>query len=371
MTSDRRDDRGRPDDFGDSSPAPGADPFGRPISHEARLAAARARLRWRRRITLTVGALVLAATGITTVAVAWPSGHDTTPAAATPSLPGNGNSPTDSASPPHAPAAADGAPAPIATTPADDHPPAAPPTNDPSTAAGPPPARAGTTGLPLSGRIVMIDPGHNPGNGGHSREINKQVYAGGLTKECDTTGTETDKGYTEAEFTLDVAHRVRRLLEAQGATVRYAWETEAWGPCVDERAARGNAAGADAIVSIHADGGPAGGRGFHVILPASVKDGKVDTTAILAPSRALGSMLSAAFRAATGNGPATYLGTDDGLVTRSDLGGLNLSTRPKVFIECGNMRNASDAAQFTDPNWRERAASGIATGITAYLLKGT
>ncbi|WP_439676854.1 N-acetylmuramoyl-L-alanine amidase [Embleya sp. MST-111070] len=369
MTSDRRDDRGRPDDppprYRHHPPA--ADPFGHAPAQEARIETAHDRLRRRRRITLTVAALALAAAGAGTIAVAWPSGHDAarTEAAHTRSATAAGDPPST----PHA-APADGAPAPNATTSTGEPPPAAP-AETPATAVVPPPPRAGGGGLPLSGRLVMLDPGHNPGNGGHSREINKQVYAGGLTKECDTTGTETDQGYTEAEFTLDVAHRAKRLLEAQGATVVYTWESEAWGPCVDERAARGNTAKADAVVSIHADGGPAGGRGFHVILPASVKDKNVDTTPILAPSRTLGGLLAKAFRAATGTSPATYLGTDDGLVTRTDLGGLNLSTRPKVFIECGNMRNASDAAQFTDPNWRERAASGIATGITAYLLKGT
>ena len=38
----------------------------------------------------------------------------------------------------------------------------------------------------------------------------------------------------------------------------------ALGPCVDERAAMANALQPNAIVSIHADGGPATGRGFHV-----------------------------------------------------------------------------------------------------------
>ena len=37
------------------------------------------------------------------------------------------------------------------------------------------------------------------------------------------------------------------------------------GPCVDERAAMANALPPNAIVSIHADGGPPTGRGFHVL----------------------------------------------------------------------------------------------------------
>lgn len=76
MTSDRRDDRGRPDDSGDADFRSGAGFFGHSASHEARLEAARDRLRRRRRITLTALALALAATGITTIAVAWPDGHD-------------------------------------------------------------------------------------------------------------------------------------------------------------------------------------------------------------------------------------------------------------------------------------------------------
>ncbi|MGO4758394.1 N-acetylmuramoyl-L-alanine amidase, partial [Streptomyces sp. 2MCAF27] len=40
---------------------------------------------------------------------------------------------------------------------------------------------------------------------------------------------------------------------------------------------------------------------------------------------------------------------------------------PKVFIECGNMRDSKDAAELTDAAWRERAARGIAQGITDFL----
>ena len=55
---------------------------------------------------------------------------------------------------------------------------------------------------------------------------------------------------------------------------------------------------------------------------------------------------------------------------RSDLGGLNLSTVPKVFIEMGNMDNAADAARLETPAYREQMAAGIATGITAFLTGG-
>jgi N-acetylmuramoyl-L-alanine amidase len=41
-------------------------------------------------------------------------------------------------------------------------------------------------------------------------------------------------------------------------------DDDALGSSVDQRAAMANALRPDAIVSIHADGGPPGGRGFHV-----------------------------------------------------------------------------------------------------------
>jgi len=57
----------------------------------------------------------------------------------------------------------------------------------------------------------------------------------------------------------------------------------------------------------------------------------------------------------------------DGIQPRDDLAGINLSTIPKVFIECANMRNAADAGLVTSPAWRARAARAIATGLTTFL----
>jgi N-acetylmuramoyl-L-alanine amidase len=221
---------------------------------------------------------------------------------------------------------------------------------------------------PLKGKVVVIDPGHNPGNFKHTAEINRKVNIGTGTKECDTTGTATNGGYAEAEFTLDVSRRVRKLLEAQGATVKFTQDGDrAWGPCIDERARIGNEAEADAVVSIHADGSGAGNRGFHVILPGTVNEGAADTRPIVGPSHALGVRIAGRFVRATGSPPSNYVGDGTGLVTRTDLGGLNLSTVPKVFIECGNMRDSQDAALLTSGEWRQKAARGISDGITSFL----
>ncbi|MFF0214940.1 N-acetylmuramoyl-L-alanine amidase [Streptomyces vinaceus] len=246
--------------------------------------------------------------------------------------------------------------------------PAAVPSPTPSSSAAPAAPAAPQAKGPLAGKTVVIDPGHNTGNFKHTSEIDKKVDIGTNRKECDTTGTTTNAGYMEAEFTLDVSRRLRTVLEAKGLKVVLTHEADrAWGPCIDERARIGNEAAADAVVSVHADGVSSGNRGYHIILPAKVKGGAADTAKIVGPSRDLGERIGSNFARTTGSAPANYLGSGTGLVVRDDLGGLNLSTRPKVFIECGNMRDAKDAALLTSPEWRQKAAQGIADGIVGFL----
>ncbi|MFF3067230.1 N-acetylmuramoyl-L-alanine amidase [Kitasatospora sp. NPDC057936] len=276
-----------------------------------------------------------------------------------------------SAAPGAAPPSTAAAPSTTATpapggTPSAATPPTTPPAAPPATPSdAPTPGTAASTAL--TGRTILLDPGHNPGNSSHTAEINRQVDIGNARKECDTTGTETDAGYTEADYTLDVSRRARAILTARGATVAFTQDGDRpWGPCIDERARAAADAHADVALSVHADGAPASGSGFHVIMPAKVVAGKADNSAIVEPSHRLGLLLRERFHAATGEPFADYI-AENGLDTRSDLGGLNLSTVPKVFIECGNMRNPADAKRMTDPQWRQKAAEGIADALTAYL----
>jgi N-acetylmuramoyl-L-alanine amidase len=217
----------------------------------------------------------------------------------------------------------------------------------------------------LSGVVVTIDPGHNGRNGAHPEQINQQVGIGnGESKECDTTGTETDSGYSESAYNLDVALKLRRLLREAGAKVVMTREDDKGvGPCIDERAKIGNEAKSDAAVSIHADGGPPGGRGYHVIYPTKI-DGLTDD--IYAASKRLAVDLRDAFGRVTGLPRSTYAG-QSGLDKRSDLGGLRLSDVPKVFIETGNMRNGKDAGKLESKSFRRKVARGIFEGLERFL----
>jgi len=269
--------------------------------------------------------------------------------------------PTPGTGPPTTAAAATTAPATtVPTVAAAARPTATAPTTAP--VPSPTPATAGTASL--AGKVIAIDPGHNGQNWSHPAEIDRLVPAGGFEKACDTTGTATDAGYTESAFNLDVALRLASDLRTLGATVVLTRANDdGWGPCIDQRAAIANAAHANVALSIHADGGPAGGRGFDVNQPALLAG---FTDAIVGPSHQLALDVRDAFARHTAMPTADYIGSG-GIDTRSDLGGLNLSAVPKVLIECGNMRNATDAALLGAAAFRQQAADALAHGLVSYL----
>jgi len=243
--------------------------------------------------------------------------------------------------------------------------PASPPVLPMAAGGGPARYPPTATGI-LDGKVVVIDPGHNGGNAAAPSVINRLIWNGRETEACDTTGTQTDSGYTEAEFNWNVARYLTTDLRAEGATVVLTRTSNSGvGPCVTERAAIGNEVHGNAAVSVHADGGPPDGRGFAILEP--VADGIND--AIIGPSATLGADLRAAFAAGTREPVSSYDGIG-GIQPRNDLAGTNLSTIPKVFIECANMRNAADAALVTSPRWQATAARAIAVGLTAFLRAG-
>lgn len=229
-----------------------------------------------------------------------------------------------------------------------------------------PSTRAPGAAGPATGQVVVLNPGHNGGNASHPAEINRQVPAGyGEYKACDTTGTNTDAGYPEHAFTWDVALRIRAILRAHGLTVVLTRSNDdGVGPCVDQRAAIGNRPAVAANVSIHADGAPSSGHGFHVNQDARRPDGA--SQAVAAESVQLGEAIHGTLARSSGLTASNYIGSN-GYYYRTDLAGLDLARRPTTFLELGNMRNAQDAALLSSPAGRQRIAAAVADGILAYL----
>lgn len=197
-----------------------------------------------------------------------------------------------------------------------------------------PPVTANPTSI--AGMIVFLDPGHN---GANDASISRQVPTGrGGTKDCQASGTTTDSGYPEHTFTWDTTLRIRQALTALGVrTAMSRGNDDALGPCVDERAAMANALHPNAIVSIHGDGGPTTGRGFHVNYSAPPLN-QAQATQSVQFAQVMRDQLQAA-----GIPAATYIG-ENGLKGRSDLAGLNLAQYPSILVELGNMKNPADSA---------------------------
>ncbi len=52
---------------------------------------------------------------------------------------------------------------------------------------------------------------------------------------------------------------------------------------------------------------------------------------------------------------------------RDNLAGLNLTTVPKVLVECGNMNNCTDAALLVRPSFQQPDACASGEAITSCL----
>jgi N-acetylmuramoyl-L-alanine amidase len=241
---------------------------------------------------------------------------------------------------------------------------AAPGAPGPGTGQEQAPATTSAPSAPVAPVTVVLDPGHNGGNGAHPSQINRPIPTGrGGTKPCNTTGTATDGGYPEHAFAWAVTLEVREVLSRNGVNVVLTRENDdGVGPCANDRAGIANEAGAAALVSIHADGAAPASRGFHVIVsepPLNPSQGP--------PSVALADAVIAALRSG-GFPPSDYTGSN-GLSPRPDLAGLNFAEVPAVIVECGNMRNPDESAAMSDSAGRRRYAEAIAAGVLAWLAQ--
>ena len=211
----------------------------------------------------------------------------------------------------------------------------------------------------IAGMIVFLDPGHN---GANDSSISRQVPTGrGGTKNCQESGTSTDNGYPEHTFNWDTVLRIRQSLTALGVrTAMSRGNDTGLGPCVDERAEMANSLKPNAVVSIHADGGPPTGRGFHVN-HSSPPLNQVQAGPSVQFAQVMRDQLQA-----SGLVPATYIGSG-GLYPRADLTGLNLAQYPSILIELGNMKNPADSGLITTPEGRQKYADAVVRGIAGFL----
>ena len=241
----------------------------------------------------------------------------------------------------------------------------APRPGSPAAIATTPPAGGG----PLAGKVVVIDPGHNPHNpGAHCRdqragqrrrlpEVLRHRRCGDPRRLprvrfhsgcCQAGAFHLAGGGRESDLTQNGKHR--------------------YGPCINSASCYRQPGGAPTRQSpFTRTAGLQTATVSRSLVPVLVQNPSADNSMIIEPSRDLADALLTHFAAVDrpGHGPPTSALA--GIQPRSDLGGLNCSTVPKVFIECANMRNAADAAKVTDEHWRQAAARGIAQSIAAFI----
>src|SRR5260221_9158734 len=147
---------------------------------------------------------------------------------------------------------------------------------------------------------------------------------------CNPQGTQPAGGYPESLLNWNFSRSPPADLRKDGARVVLTRRNNhGIGPCVDKRSTMLNHT--DVAIDIHADGGPAWGRGFTVLEP--VADGP--NNKIIGSSIRFGRYVDKALVAGTPMRVSNYYGRRR-YISRNHLAAPNLTTAPKVLIEGGN-----------------------------------
>lgn len=212
------------------------------------------------------------------------------------------------------------------------------------------------TPLPLTGRLICLDPGH-----GVTPLIGKG-YVGPVsplsdeTKPLYTAGTE-GAHMTEEELNLIVGLKLRDALEALGAEILMTRAVSEIAITGVERCEIANRAGADVHIHIHADGvDNSSAHGVSVLVPA---EGSLGTPSILEESVRLGKLMVDAVAERTG-------AKNRGISPRSDMTGFNFSKVPSVLIEMGFMTNPEEDALLESDEYQDKIVEGMVDSLFAW-----
>lgn len=209
----------------------------------------------------------------------------------------------------------------------------------------------------LSGKVICLDPGHQA----KSDLTMEPIGPGSATlKIKDGGGAEGIVSHTpEYEIALDVAFRVKKLLEAKGCRVVMTRTKNQVSLGNVKRAQIANNSKADLFVRIHCDGNDNPQMsGTSVLYPTKnqwtvpiYQDSKLAAQSI---QKSLVKELDR---------------QDKGIVERGDLTGFNWSKVPVILVEIAFLSNKEEDRLLNTPSFREKVAQGIYQGIENYLQK--
>nr|NLI51075.1 N-acetylmuramoyl-L-alanine amidase [Propionibacterium sp.] len=220
---------------------------------------------------------------------------------------------------------------------------------------------------PLTGKVIVIDPGHN---GRYSRSINERNYYtyGAGWRPCVQAGTTTYTNVTEHTIVWQVANRVVPLLLARGATVVLTRpDDDGYGPCNNERPEIANREGASLFLSLHVDGNEDKTlRGFYVAHSTKMAGGE----GVQAASAAAAQIVARHLLNRTSLPGSNYVGQPGNPVyVRTDLAVLDgIRGAPAVLIESGNSRSPADVAYLTGADTQQEYAAALAAAAEEIVL---
>ena len=207
--------------------------------------------------------------------------------------------------------------------------------------------------------VIVVDPGHDL----RANPATEPIGPGSSTRKIsDGGGTRgVVSGLTEAELNLEVALRVRALLERAGVRVVMT-RTRTAGASIGNvaRARIANEAGAELFLRIHADGSTdPSARGTHTLYPA-LRAGWTDDVYVESKHAA---------RVVQAELVRTLSFPDRGLQERSDFTGFNWADVPVILVEMGFMTNRTEDHLLATDAYQKRAAVGLCRGALRYLKR--
>ncbi len=216
---------------------------------------------------------------------------------------------------------------------------------------------AAATTTSQTGKIVIIDPGHQ----GHGDSTQEAIGPGSSqTKARVTSGTSgCVSGLDEYQLNLIVSLQLREELESRGYTVYMTRETHDVDISNKERAEFATAHNGDIMVRIHANGSDDSSVNGALTMAPSGSNPFLSSD-LIAQSQSLSQYIIDAYCAATGF-------NSQGVYQTDEMSGINWSTMPVTIVEMGYMSNPTDDANMADAAMEKLMVAGIANGIDAYF----
>ena len=208
--------------------------------------------------------------------------------------------------------------------------------------------------------MVAIDASHQGADADLTEEEPVGPGAETMIKGFSEGISGTATGLEENELNLEVATKLKDILEERGYEVFMTREDADTQLSEVERAELVNASDAQILISLHANGGDDSSERGACAQAPSYENPYITDTDLVKKSNALGDIVLQAYCDKTGL-------TDKGLYNIDSRAQINWSKIPVIVLEMGFMSNTEDDTYMAEDTNQQKMAEGIADGIDLYF----